>query len=85
MQNHLVFQPVYRYFSDNNIANSDYISEWKSKGLFDEDIQSPAAINMTHASLFHINTKLRVKFAGHCLKQDKVTFTYKQLVNVYIV
>ena len=72
-------------FLITNIANSDYISEWKSKGLFDEGIQSPAATNMALASLFHINTKLRVKFDGHCLKQDNVTFTYNQLVNVYIV
>ena len=30
------------------------------------------------------NTKLRVKFKGSCLKQEKVTFTNNKVVNVYI-
>ena len=29
--------------------------------------------------------KIRVKFVGSCLKQDKVTFTYGKTVNIYIV
>ena len=39
-QNYLVFQPVQRYFKV--IANTNYISEWKSKGLSDETIKPPA-------------------------------------------
>ena len=30
-------------------------------------------------------TKLRLKFDANCLKQEKVTFTHKTIVNVYIV
>ena len=30
-QNHLVFQPIIRYFKI--ITNTDYVSSWKSKGL----------------------------------------------------
>ena len=38
-QNYLVFQPMYRYFK--MITNTDYISSWKSKGIFDESIKPP--------------------------------------------
>ena len=37
-QNYLVFQPMYSYFKV--IANTKYISEWKSKGL--------KALNLLH-------------------------------------
>ena len=43
MQNYLVFQPSYKYLK--KIANSDHISVWKSKKLFDESIQPPAPSN----------------------------------------
>ena len=36
----LVFQPVNKYFE--KISNNDHISEWKSKGLFDEVVKPPA-------------------------------------------
>ena len=39
-QNYLVFQPANRYFKV--IANTNYISKWKSKGLSDESIKHPA-------------------------------------------
>ena len=39
-QKYLVFQPVNKYFE--KISNNDHISEWKSKGLFDEVVKPPA-------------------------------------------
>ena len=30
-----------------------------------------------------INTKILLKFDGSCLKQEKVTFNYKNAVNIY--
>ena len=42
-QNSFVFQPVYSYFK--KIANSDHISVWKPKGLYDESIKSPTTLN----------------------------------------
>ena len=36
-QNYLVFQPINRYFKV--IANTDYVSSWKSKGLSAESIK----------------------------------------------
>ena len=38
-QNYVVFQPINRYFEV--IANTKYISSWKSKGLSDETIKPP--------------------------------------------
>ena len=37
VQNYLAFQPIHRYFKI--IANTKYISSWKSKGLSDETIK----------------------------------------------
>ena len=45
----------------------------------------PAFNNSLIPALNHINTKLRVKFDGSCLKQEKVTFTHKEVDNIYIV
>ena len=36
-QAYLIFQPVHKYIKI--IANTKYISEWKSKGLSDESIK----------------------------------------------
>ena len=38
-QNYLVFQPINRYFKV--IANTDYVSSWKSKGLSAKTIKPP--------------------------------------------
>ena len=38
-QNYLVFQPLNRYFKV--IANTDYVSSWKSKGLSAEFVKPP--------------------------------------------
>ena len=32
-----------------------------------------------------IDSKMQVKLDGNCLKQDRLTFTYKKVVNIYIV
>ena len=83
-QNYLVFQPIFRYFK--NIGNTYNISTWKSKGLSDEIIKSPATSgNSLSPSLNYIDFRLKIKFDGQCLKQDKVTFNHKTIVNIYIV
>ena len=43
-----------------------------------------ACNNSLAPALNHINTKLGVTFEGFCLKQDKVIFTHKQVINIYI-
>ena len=82
-QNYLVFQPMYRYFK---IDNSDYVLSWKSKGLSNESITPLSAPNnFLSPSLNYLGTKIRVKFSGSCLKQDKITYTHGKIVNIYIV
>ena len=75
---------MYRYFK--KFGNTDLISAWKSKGLFDEGIKPPTTFDNSLApSLNYIGTKKREKFVGSCLKQNKVTFTHRTIVSVYII
>ena len=86
-QNVLVFQPTYRYFKRiAGVGNSNYISYWKSKGLSRENITPPAIPdNSLTPQLSYYGTKTRVKFTGICLKQDKITYNHKNVVNIHIV
>ena len=82
-QNYLVFQPIYRYLK---VGNSDFVLSWRSKGLSNESITPPSASNnFLSSSLNYLDTKIRVKFSGSCLKQDKITYTHGKIVNIYIV
>ena len=83
-QNYLVFQPINRYFKV--IANTDYVSSWKSKGLSAESIKPPnTSDNGLTPILNYYGTKARVKFTGSCLKQPKLSYTHGKIVNIYIV
>ena len=60
---------------------------WKSKGLSDENINS---IKMSDYGLipcldYYNTNKVRVKFNGGYLKQDRPTLLYGRIINVYIV
>ena len=83
-QAYLIFQPVYKYFK--TVTDTNYISLWKSKGLSDESIKPPTTsdISLTpELSYYYYN--IRVKFTGSCLKQSKITYAHKKVVNIYIV
>ena len=83
-QNYLVFQSINRYFK--LIANTNYISSWKSKGLSHESIKPPIkSDNSLTPELNYYDTKTRVKFTGSCLKQSKISYTHRKVVNIYIV
>ena len=83
-QNYLVFQPIIRYFKV--ITNTDYISSWKSKGLSAESIKPPTTSdNSLTPELSYYDYNIRVKFTGSCLKQPKITYTHKKVVNINIV
>ena len=70
-QNYLVFQPINRYFKV--IANTLYISSWKSKGLSGETIKPPATSdNSLTPLIYYLGNKIRLKFDGSCLKQPKL-------------
>ena len=71
-QNYLVFQPIKKYFKV--IANTDYVSSWKSKGLSAETFKPPSTSdNSLTPSLSYYDTKTRVKFTGSCLKQSTIS------------
>ena len=54
--NYLVFHLMYIYFK--RVVSSDYIFEWKSKGLFDESIKSPfKPHNFLNPFLKYLDTK----------------------------
>ena len=40
---------------------------------------------MINPSIDYLGTKIRVKFSGSCLKQDKITYNHKKMANIYIV
>ena len=79
-----MFQPVHRLFKF--ISNTSFISDWISKGLSSESIKPPKTPNNSLApAINNYGTKTRVTFTGSCLQQSKVTYTYKKIVNVYVV
>ena len=84
-QNHLVFQPVYKYFKTSVKGSTTYVSSWESKGLSNEKISSITASNYNQApSLAYDNAKVKLKFVGSLLKQDKITYNRGPIVNIYI-
>ena len=73
-----------KYFK--KIGSTESISSWKSKGLSNEVIKPPSTSNNSLApELSYFINKIKVKFNGSCLKQDKITYTYGRIVNIYIV
>ena len=68
-------------------ANAKYISSWKSEGLSDESIKSPATSDNSLSPLInYLDNKMRLKFNGRCLKQqNKPTYTHSTIVSIYTV
>ena len=84
-QYYLIFQTTYRYFK-TVISNDSNILSWKSKGLSDESMKPPSISNkMLNLSVDCVGTKASTKFNGDYLKQEKITFDYGKIVNIYIV
>ena len=86
-QNYLVFQPIYKYFKAFPISQYlEYVSEWKSIGLSNESIKAISTCdNSFNLTLSYYGTKIRVKFAGVYLKQPKISYTHRKIVNIYVV
>ena len=84
LKNYLVFQPINKYFKV--ITNIDYVSSWKFKGLSAESIKPPrTSDNSLNPILNYYGTKTRVKLTGSCLKQPKISYIHRKVVNIYIV
>ena len=55
------------------VGSANYVYVWKSKGFFDEMLNSNTASNYSITpKLRYYGTKTRVEFNGRSLKQDKV-------------
>ena len=54
--------------------------------MSDESVTPSAkSDNSVAPSLNQIGLRTKIKFDGQCLKQDKVTFNHKTIMNIYIV
>ena len=72
-------------FQGKKNANRDIISAPKLKGLSGKIIKFFATSNSAAPLQNYIGTKIRVKFDESCLKQEKLAFTHKNVVNIHIV
>ena len=83
-QNYLAFQPINRYFKV--IANTLYISSWKSKRLSDETIKPPATSDNSLTTLIdYIGNKIKIKFPGSCFKQPKLFMNWVPLAIMIMI
>ena len=86
MQNYLELYPMYKYFITSVKGSITYVSSWKSKGFSNEKIRSVITSNYNQApSLAYDNVRVNLKFIGSLLKQDKITYSHRPIVNIYIV
>ena len=54
--------------------------------MSDQSIKAPTTTNkILNPLLDYVGSKIRVKFRGDCLKQEKITFNHGKIVNIYIV
>ena len=80
----MVHKIINKYFKV--ITNTDYVSSWKSKGLFAGSIKPPTTSDNSFTPVLnYYGTKTRVEFTGSCLKQPKISYTHGKVVNIYIV
>ena len=68
------------------IANTDYVSSWKSKGLSAESIEPPTTSdNSLTPEVSYYGTKTKGKCVASCLNQQKMSYFHGKVVNIYIV
>ena len=53
--------------------------------MLEEIIVTGATSQQFYPNTYIHNSKVPVKFEGNCMKQDKVSFTQKNLVNYFFV
>ena len=78
---------MYRYFKQiSGVGSDNYIYFWKSKGFSDENITAPNTSDYKFIpELSYYGTKTRVEFSGSCLRQNRITYDHRKIVNIYIV
>ena len=72
---------MYKYFE----RVGKEICSWESTGLFSEKISSAITSDGRVPKLVFDDARIKVKFDGDLLKQNKVTYNHRPIVNVYIV
>ena len=81
-QTYSVFQPIYRYFIVFSITQ--YLEY--GLGLSSESFKASSTCdNSLNPTLNYYGTKIRIKFTGDCLNQQKITYNQGKVVNIYIV
>ena len=79
---------MYKYFKKviDSADNTVYVHYWQSKGLPDGKIDSPgtSSSNDQAPTLEYGGAEIRLKFKGDSLRQNKVTYNYGKIVNIYI-
>ena len=85
-QNYLVFQSMYKYFKTFIENNVTFISSWESKGLSNQKVSSTKTSNYDQSPrLVYHNARIKLNFSGSILKQDKITYSYGPIVNIFAV
>ena len=72
---------MYNYFESVGYE----ITSWESKGLFSKKISSASTSDDRVSELVFDNARIKVKFNGDLLKQNKVTYNHGSIVNTYTV
>ena len=82
-----MFQPINKYFKTiAGVGSGEYLYFWECKGLPNERVNRIKTSNYSITlELSYHGDKIRVKFNGSCLKEDKITYTHGRIVNIYIV
>ena len=82
-QDFLMFEPIFETFPRTS-RTTEAILAWQSRGVLNEKIRSPTAANyyLSPKMKWH-NSKLRVELKRSCLKQNKVTYTPSNRVNIF--
>ena len=77
---YLYFKPEYRYFEITGIKS---VLSWKSVGLSDEKLKSIGGDYFPE--LWYDKERTYLKFRKDVLAQEKITYIYDHIVNLYII
>ena len=68
---------MYKYFKTFVKGSTTYVSSWESKGLSNEKFSFIATSNYNQAPcLAYDNVRIKLKFVGAFLKQDKIVYNH---------